>query len=68
MHQCPAVTDFLRDVCPVANQGFEVRFETLPGERAQVDLAQFHVVFTDEPMRPRIVWLFSMVLGHSPLI
>src|SRR2546430_11900932 len=25
----------------------------------------FHVVFTDEPMTPRIVWLFSMVLGHS---
>lgn len=63
-----AVTDFLRDVRPPANPGFEVRFETPPGEQAQVDFAQFHVVFTDEPMTPRIVWLFSMVLGHSRLI
>ena len=56
-----AVTDFLRDVRPAAHQGYEVRFETPPGEQAQVDFAQFHVVFTDEPMTPRIVWLFSMV-------
>lgn len=63
-----AVTDFLRNVRPPANLGFEVRFETPPGEQAQVDFAQFHVVFTDEPMTPRIVWLFSMVLGHSRLI
>jgi transposase len=63
-----ALTDFLRDVRPPANPGFEVRFETPPGEQAQVDFAQFHVVFTDEPMTPRIVWLFSMVLGHSRLI
>jgi len=61
-----AVTDFLRDVRPQASQGFEVRFETPPGEQAQVDFAQLHVVFTDEPMTPRIVWL--MVLGHSRLI
>ncbi len=53
---------------PPANPGFEVRFETPPGEQAQVDFAQFHVVFTDEPMTPRIIWLFSMVLGHSRLI
>jgi transposase len=63
-----AVTDFLRDVRPPATAGFEVRFETPPGEQAQVDFAQFHVVFTDEPMTTRIVWLFSMVLGHSRLI
>lgn len=36
-----AVTDFLRDVRPPANPGFEVRFETPPGEQAQVDFAQF---------------------------
>jgi transposase len=63
-----AVTDFLRDVRPPATPGFEVRFETPPGEQAQVDFAQFHVVFSDEPTTPRIVWLFSMVLGHSRLI
>lgn len=39
-----------------------------PGEQAQVDFAQFQVVFTDEPMTPRVVWLFSLVLGHSRLI
>jgi transposase len=63
-----AVTDFLRDIRAPATPGFEVRFETPPGEQAQVDFARFHVVFTDEPTTPRIVWLFSMVLGHSRLI
>jgi transposase len=63
-----AVTDFLRDVRPVPDPHFEVRFETPPGEQAQVDFAQFNVVFTDEPETPRIVWLFSMVLGFSRLI
>ena len=63
-----AVTDFLRDVRPTQERGFEVRFETPPGEQAQVDFAQFHVVFTDEPTTPRIVWLFSLVLGYSRLI
>jgi len=63
-----AVTDFLRDIRPPADRGFEVRFETGPGEQGQVDFAQFQVVFTDEPTTPRIVWLFSMVLGFSRLI
>lgn len=63
-----AVTDFLREIRPAPAPGYEVRFETAPGEQAQVDFAQFHVVFTDEPTTPRIVWLFSMVLGHSRLI
>jgi hypothetical protein len=47
---------------------FEVRFETPPGAQAQVDFAQFQVVFTDEPAVTRIVWLFSLVLGFSRLI
>ncbi len=47
---------------------FEVRFETPPGEQAQVDLARFEVEFTDEPGVMRIIWLFSMVLGYSRLI
>jgi transposase len=63
-----AVTDFLRDVRPVPDPHFEVRFETAPGEQGQVDFAQFHVVFTDQPETPRVVWLFSMVLGFSRLI
>ena len=63
-----AVTDFLRDERPRSAPGFEVRFETAPGEQGQVDFAQFQVVFADEPTTPRIVWLFSMVLGFSRLI
>lgn len=63
-----ALKDFLRDVRPTVSPGYEVRFETAPGEQAQVDFAQFHVVFADEPSTPRIVWLFSMVLGYSRLI
>lgn len=63
-----AVSDFVRDVRPAPNPPFEVRFETPPGEQAQVDFAQFQVVFTDEPCAARIVWLFSLVLGYSRLI
>jgi transposase len=63
-----AVTDFLRDVRPTTDAKFEVRFETAPGEQGQVDFAQFQVVFSDEPTTPRIVWLFSIVLGYSRLI
>ena len=63
-----AVTDFLREVRPSPTPAFEVRFETPPGEQAQVDFAQFQVIFTDEPSVTRIVWLFSLVLGYSRLI
>ena len=57
-----------RDLRPAKATGFEIRFETLPGEQAQVDFAQFAVEFADEPGVRRIVWLFSMVLSHSRLI
>ena len=63
-----AVTDFLREVRPAADPRFEVRFETAPGEQGQVDFARFQLVFADEPTTPRIVWLFSMVLGYSRLV
>jgi transposase len=59
------VKDFLREVRPRQSAGFEVRFETPPGRQAQVDFAHFRTVFTDEPDAERIVWLFSLVLGHS---
>jgi transposase len=55
----------VRDIRPEPASPFEVRFETPPGEQAQVDLARFEVGFTDEPGVMRIVWLFSMVLGYS---
>ncbi len=63
------LTDFLRKVRPAAaTAGFERRFETAPGQQAQVDFAHFRAEFTAEPGVSRVVWLFSMVLGHSRLI
>ena len=63
-----AVTDFLREARPAPSPSFEVRFETPPGHQAQVDFAQFQVMFTDEQNVVRIAWLFSLVLGYSRLI
>jgi transposase len=63
-----AVKRAVHEIRPNSGQRFEVRFETPPGEQAQVDLARFEVVFADEPSVTRIVWLFSMVLGFSRLI
>ena len=63
-----AVTDMLRELRPARPPAFEVRYETPPGEQAQVDFARFEVEFTDQPGVKRIVWLFSMVLGYSRLI
>jgi transposase len=63
------VTDFLRTVRPPAEPAaFERRFETPPGRQAQVDFAHFKVRFEDEPGAERIVWLFSLVLGHSRMM
>jgi transposase len=62
------VTDFLREVRPTPVAPFEVRFETPPGEQAQVDFAQFEVIIADELGVVRKVWLFSLVLGFSRLI
>jgi transposase len=63
-----AVKDFLRTIRPRALQAFERRFETPPGKQAQVDFAFFRTAFTDQPGAERIVWLFSMVLGHSRMM
>jgi len=63
-----AVKDFLRSSRPNSSPGFEVRFETPPGRQAQVDFAHFRTVFTDEPGVERVVWLFSLVLGHSRML
>jgi len=60
------VKRFLAAIRPESElKPFEVRFETPPGYQAQVDFARFVTTFTDEPGIVRIVWLFSMVLGHS---
>src|SRR6185437_16875306 len=62
------LTDFLRDIRPTEPAPFEVRFETPPGRQAQVDFAHFRTLFTDEPGTERILWLFSLVLGHSRML
>jgi transposase len=59
------VTDFLRTARPPRAQVFERRFETAAGKQAQVDFAQFRVEFSDEPGVVRILWLFTIILGHS---
>jgi transposase len=61
-----AVKRFVAAIRPESQpKPFEVRFETPAGYQAQVDFARFVTTFTDEPGVVRIVWLFSMVLGHS---
>jgi transposase len=63
-----AVSDALRDLRPPCEAGYEVRFETPPGDQGQVDFSHFEVAFTDEPGVVRRLWLFSLVLGFSRLI
>jgi transposase len=63
-----AVSDALRDLRPPSEAGYEVRFETPPGDQGQVDFAHFETVFTDEPGVARRIWLFSLLLGFSRLI
>lgn len=59
-----ALADVVREVRPRLPT-FELRFETPPGRQAQVDFAHFEVEFDDVPGKRHIVWLFSLVLGHS---
>jgi transposase len=59
-----SIADVVREVRPRL-PSFELRFETPPGRQAQVDFAYFDVVFDRAPGQRQIVWLFSMVLGHS---
>ena len=62
------VRDVLRGVRPSSSAGFEVRFETLPGWQAQVDYTHFRTLLTGEPSIWRVIWLFSLVLGHSRML
>jgi transposase len=60
-----AVTDYVRQVRPVLERGYEHRFETAPGQQGQADFAHFTVIFSREPQQIRVVWLFTLVLGFS---
>lgn len=65
----PAAKRFVAAIRPKSEtKPFEVRFETPAGQQSQVDFARFVVTFLDEPGETRIVWLFSLVLGHSRFI
>lgn len=55
----------VRDLRPPELHGYEHRFETPPGQQAQVDFAYFRLAFTEAPWRSVVVWLFTMVLGFS---
>ena len=57
-----AVKRAVQEIRPERERRFEVRFETPPGEQAQVNFARFEVVFADEPGTKRIVWLLSTML------
>ena len=63
-----AVKELVRPLRPRETSGFEVRFETPPGRKAQVDFAHFRTVFDDAPGTEHVVWLFSFVLGHSRML
>ncbi len=63
-----AVKQVARALRPSVTTGFEVRFETPPGQQAQVDFAHFRTGFDDEPETEHVVWLFSFVLGHSRML
>lgn len=60
-----AVTDYLQQVRPAVERGYEHRFETPPGQQGQADFAHFKVTFAREPQQVRVVWLFTLVLGFS---
>ena len=60
-----AVTDFLRDVRPRAAPGFEVRFETAPGEQGQVDFAQFQVVLARRSCRSPVARRLRQPVLHK---
>lgn len=55
--------DFMKPLRPPRPVPATVRFETLPGEQAQVDLTQVTLVLADGTRVP--LWAFAMVLSWS---
>ena len=59
------LTARLRELRPLPQKRFEVRFETAPGYQAQADFALFKANFACQPKVTQRLHLFTMVLGHS---
>ncbi len=56
----------IRELRPPKPTVYAVRFETAPGQQAQVDFAEFKVQWSSTHVNGFTrVWLFSLVLGHS---
>jgi transposase len=62
------LTGSLLEIRPSEVSPLEVHFETPRGHQVQVDFARFRPVVTDELGIERIIWLFSMVVGHSRML
>ena len=59
--------DFLREIRPPKTTTFEVRFETRPAVRRRSN-SHISAPFSQTNSTERVVWLFSLVLGHSRML
>ena len=62
------ITDLLKSLNLFSGQPLRCGSRRRRAVRAQVDFAHFRTVFTDEPDVERVVWLFSLMLGHSRML
>ncbi|WP_026963121.1 IS21 family transposase [Alicyclobacillus herbarius] len=58
--------EFMRPLRPVVSAKATVRFETPPGQQAQIDLGAFP--YCDTQGNRRTVWCFAMVLAYSRML
>ena len=58
--------EFMHPLRPVVSAKATVRFETAPGEQAQIDLGAFP--YLDPQGHRRKVWCFAMVLAYSRML
>ena len=63
-----AVTDLLREIRPACRRPSSCASRRRRGSRRKSTSPSSRPSFTDEPGVMRIVWLFSLVLGHSRML